>query len=80
LPIGFHMAWNFCLKGVMGITMSGSDAKVGLLHVELTGNSFLTGGSFGIEASGISLVVYILVALLFLSFPWSGHIALLSNQ
>lgn len=80
LPIGFHMAWNFCLKGVMGITMSGNDTSVGLLNVKLIGNPFLTGGSFGIEASGISLVVYVLVALLILSFPWSRHIALLSTR
>jgi len=80
LPIGFHMAWNFCLKGVMGITMSGNAAKAGLLDVKLAGNSFLTGGSFGLEASGISLVAYVVVALLFLSFPWSGHIELLSSH
>lgn len=80
LPIGFHMAWNFCLKGVMGITMSGNAAKVGLLNVELTGNTFLIGGSFGIEASIISLVVYILVAFIFLSVPLKGHIELLSNK
>ena len=69
LPIGFHMAWNFCLKGIMGITMSGNESKVGLLNVELTGNAFLTGGSFGIEASIVSLVIYILIAFLFISFP-----------
>jgi hypothetical protein len=80
LPIGFHMTWNFCLKGIMGITLSGNAAKVGLLNVELTGNTFLTGGSFGIEASIISLVVYILVAFLFLRVPCKGHIELLSNQ
>lgn len=80
LPIGFHMAWNFCLKGVMGITMSGAETKAGLLNVELIGNPYLVGGSFGIEASGISLIVYILVAFLVLSIPWSGHIALLSNR
>ena len=74
------MAWNFCLKGVMGITMSGNAAKVGLLNVELTGNTFLIGGSFGIEASIISLVVYILVAFIFLSVPLKGHIELLSNK
>ena len=80
LPIGFHMAWNFCLKGVMGITMSGNNAEIGLLSVELTGNSFLTGGNFGIEASSISLVVYILVAFLFLKVPWRWSVELLSNQ
>jgi len=80
LPIGFHMAWNFCLKGVMGITMSGAETKVGILNVELSGNPYLTGGNFGIEASGISLIVYALVAILVISFPWRGYIPLLSNR
>ena len=80
LPIGFHMAWNFCLKGVMGITMSGAETKVGILNVELSGNPYLTGGNFGIEASGISLIVYALVAILVISFPWSGYIPLLGNR
>ncbi len=80
LPIGFHMAWNFCLKGVMGTTMSGNTTEAGLLNIKLIGNPILTGGSFGIEASGISLIVYVLVSLLFLSFPWSEHITLLSNR
>lgn len=80
LPIGFHMAWNFCLKGIIGISMSGNNAEIGLLNIELTGNSFLTGGYFGIEASSISLVVYILVAILFLKVPWRGSVELLSNQ
>jgi membrane protease YdiL (CAAX protease family) len=80
MPIGFHMAWNFCLKGVMGITMSGNKATVGLLDVELAGSSFLTGGNFGIEASGITLIVYALVAVLLLKVSRRGHIMLLSNE
>jgi len=80
MPIGFHMAWNFCLRGVMGITMSGVEIKVGILNVELSGNPYLIGGNFGIEASGISLIMYTLLAILVISFPWSGHIPLLSNR
>jgi len=80
LPIGFHMAWNFSLKGIMGVTMSGNAAKAGLLEVELTGNSLVTGGSFGIEASIVSLVIYVLIALLFIGLPWRGRIVLLDNQ
>jgi membrane protease YdiL (CAAX protease family) len=80
LPIGFHVAWNFCLKGVLGITMSGTETKVGILHVELGGNPYLTGGNFGIESSVISLIVYALVAVLVISFPWNRYIPLLSNK
>jgi membrane protease YdiL (CAAX protease family) len=80
LPIGFHMSWNFCLKGIMGITMSGSESKIGLLGVELTGRDFLTGGSFGVEASIVSIAIYITAAILIFRFPWRGHVALLSNE
>lgn len=80
LPIGFHMAWNFCLKGILGITMSGSESKIGLLGVELTGRDILTGGSFGIETSIVSIAIYLVVAVLFISFPWRGHVALLCNE
>lgn len=80
MPIGFHVAWNFCLKGVMGITVSGVETRVGILNVELSGNTYLTGGNFGIEASVISLIMYALVAILFISFPWSRSISLLSNR
>jgi membrane protease YdiL (CAAX protease family) len=79
MPIGFHVAWNFFLKGVMGITVSGNEASIGLLDVELTGNPFLTGGTFGIEASCISLVFYIAVAVIFMRVPLRGDIELLSQ-
>jgi membrane protease YdiL (CAAX protease family) len=80
MPIGFHMAWNFCLKGVMGVTVSGKESTIGLLGVELTGSSFLTGGTFGVEASGISLLIYIAAAVILLRVPLGGDIELLGNQ
>ena len=80
LPIGFHIAWNFCLKGIMGITMSGHEAKAGLLTVELSGNQFLNGGNFGIEISAISVLFYILVAFLAVKIPWNGVVELLTNR
>jgi membrane protease YdiL (CAAX protease family) len=80
MPIGFHMAWNFCLKGVMGVTVSGNESTIGLLDVELTGSPFLTGGVFGLETSVVSLIFYLLAAILLLSVPVGGRIELLGNQ
>jgi membrane protease YdiL (CAAX protease family) len=80
LPIGFHIAWNFCLAGILGVSLSGNKPEAGVFEVELTGNSLLTGGEFGIETSVISMIVYVLAALLILTLPWSGSISLLSNQ
>ncbi len=79
MPIGFHMAWNFFLKGVMGTTVSGSESTIGLLDVELTGSPFLTGGAFGLETSVISLLFYVLASVLVLRLPVGGRIELLSD-
>jgi len=80
LPIGFHMAWNVCLKGIMGISMSGNEARGGLFSIELSGNPLLTGGSFGMESSAISLVAYVLVAFIFIRFPWRGQTILMNAR
>jgi membrane protease YdiL (CAAX protease family) len=80
LPIGFHIAWNFCLKGIMGVTLSGQEANAGLLTVELSGSQWLTGGNFGVEISAVSMLFYILVAFLVVKIPWNGVVELLSNR
>lgn len=80
LPIGFHIAWNFCLKGVMGVTMSGNESQVGLFDIELAGAPLMTGGAFGIESSLFSVVTYLLVGLIFVSYPWRGRIEFLSAK
>ena len=80
LPIGFHIAWNFCLKGIMGIRLSGNEASVGLFNVELSGGQIFTGGSFGIEASVVSILIYIITAIAFIKLPWNGIINLLSSK
>jgi membrane protease YdiL (CAAX protease family) len=80
LPIGFHIAWNFCLKGIMGVTMSGNESRVGLFDIELAGDPLLTGGTFGIESSVFSLVAYVLVAFVFVGYPWRGRIEFLGAR
>lgn len=47
-----HASWN-CFQGsVFGISVSGSNAlKSSLIHLNLKGNEWLTGGDFGIEGS-----------------------------
>jgi membrane protease YdiL (CAAX protease family) len=80
LPIGFHMAWNFCLAGVMGVSLSGNKPEAGFLNVELTGSSLLTGGEFGMETSVVSLIIYVLAAILALVIPWGGQFSLLSSH
>jgi hypothetical protein len=58
IPIGLHIGWNFTLGGIYGAPVSGGDA-VGLLKAEFPGPDWLTGGSFGPEASVVTVAVFI---------------------
>lgn len=55
-PIAIHAAWNFTQGGVFGITVSGHPGE-GLLRGTLTGPEWLSGGSFGAEASIVATLL-----------------------
>ena len=57
LAVGMHMAWNFMEGFVFGMEVSGSREPSSLFTTSMTGPDLLTGGSFGIEGSLVSLVV-----------------------
>lgn len=61
LPIGFHASWNFSISGLFGTTMSGRNGSHSLLHIDVAGPSFFTGGAFGIESSAIAVLVMVLM-------------------
>jgi len=56
LPIGLHAAWNFTQGFIYGVPVSGIDSN-GLVTARLSGSEWLSGGSFGLEASVIALVI-----------------------
>jgi len=62
-PIGFHFAWNTMEGVVLGLPISGLQIP-GLLHAEITGPAFWTGGRFGPEGS-TALQPFIFAAALF---------------
>ncbi|HEX2591879.1 MAG TPA: type II CAAX endopeptidase family protein [Rhizomicrobium sp.] len=66
LPIGLHFAWNFTEGGVFGTEVSGGEIP-GMLKTTLTGPDFMTGGSFGPEASIVAVVVCMSAAAIFLA-------------
>ena len=80
LPIGFHFGWNVCLKLLFGTAVSGQEASFGLYRTELSGPAFLTGGFFGIEASVITYVIYVILAVLFLKYSRAGKPELLTPR
>jgi uncharacterized protein len=56
LCIGIHIAWNFTQGGVFSVAVSGGKST-GLLQSRMVGPDWLTGGTFGAEASAVALVV-----------------------
>lgn len=63
--IGLHFGWNALLGPVLGLQVSGIKPAA-LIHTQLQGPAWLTGGSFGPEAS----VVYMALAVGLLAWLW----------
>ena len=66
LPIGIHWAWNFVQGNIFGFEVSGGDAGKALLQATVSGPDILTGGSFGAEASVITVVLGLALSLWYL--------------
>ena len=66
LPIGIHFAVNFMESGIFGIAVSGTQAREGLFKSRLVGSDLLTGGSFGIEGSIVTIAVGLGLSIYFL--------------
>ncbi len=62
LPIGIHWAWNFTQGNIFGFSVSGNNAGVSLLKSTVIGPDWLTGGSFGAEASVIAPLLGLLLS------------------
>jgi membrane protease YdiL (CAAX protease family) len=74
-PFAMHAIWNFLQSTVLGFAVSGMDTYR-VLHLEIAGPEWLTGGDFGIEGSLLS-VLFIFAAILYFwpsannEAPWS---------
>ena len=76
MALGIHMAWDFANDGVYGVGIAGqSGAKLtGLVHANLSGPAYLTGGTLGVEASILTLIVMLLAGSLILWIAYrDGH-------
>lgn len=56
MSMGFHMAWNYTQSAVFSGIVSGGVSEPGLIKPIINGPDFLTGGSFGLEASVVAFV------------------------
>lgn len=66
LPIGIHWIWNYTQGNILGFPVSGEDNVTSIITPEISGPQWLTGGSFGAEASIISAVIGLLISLWFI--------------
>ena len=66
VPIGIHWAWNYSQGNIFGFAVSGQAAGESLLHAQMQGCDWLTGGVFGAEASVVAVVVGLLVSAWFI--------------
>ena len=65
LPMGMHFAWNYLFSAVFSVQVSGHKAE-GWLHGSMSGPDWLSGGSYGVEASAMALIVWSAAAALLL--------------
>ncbi len=68
LAVGIHAAWNFTQGWVFSVPVSGGKAPLGLLITRRIGPDWLTGGTFGLEASVPALVVATAAGVVILIF------------
>lgn len=72
LPIGIHWAWNFFQGPVFGFAVSGNDTS-SLIKPVIEGSEWLTGGTFGAEASIPAFVTGLIFTALFLYWNWKRN-------
>ena len=68
LALGIHVGWDFANDGIFGVGVAGQSSQSikGLLQANLNGPSLFTGGTMGVEASLITLVVMLIASFVLL--------------
>jgi len=79
LPMGMHFAWNYLFSAVFSVPVSGHEAN-GWLRGSMSGLEWLSGGTYGVEASGVALVVWTVAAALLLRRSYSGSLFVKHRQ
>ena len=71
LPWGFHFAWNLTMGLLIGLPVSGFRLFNVVVHGTATGPRWLTGGSYGIEASAVGAIAIAIGLLIVWLLPIS---------
>jgi membrane protease YdiL (CAAX protease family) len=67
---GMHLGWNFLQDGLFGLANSGVTDLPSWITASVRGPAWLTGGSFGIEASPVQVLLSVSVGVLILRKAW----------
>jgi membrane protease YdiL (CAAX protease family) len=70
LPMGMHFAWNYLFSAVFSVPVSGHEAN-GWLYGSMSGPKWLSGGAYGVEASAMALLVWVVAAAILLRRAYS---------
>lgn len=68
MSIGLHFSWNFTMAGIFGLPVSGIDANVGLIQLEILDESILSGGNFGPEAGLVGVFGMLLICVMIIAW------------
>jgi len=70
---GLHTAWNYVLNIILGLTVSGNDAKQeGLILIGINKLNIIDGSEYGFEA-GIATMVVTIIAICIILYIWKGR-------
>jgi membrane protease YdiL (CAAX protease family) len=65
-PIAIHFSWNFMQSGVFGAITSGNENTTSLMTTKITGNSLITGGTFGPEGTIQAIILCTVASIIIL--------------
>ena len=69
LPWGIHFGWNFALGFLFGLPVSGLRLFNVMVRTTVSGPQWLTGGSYGLEASATAVVVILIGIVMVWKLP-----------
>lgn len=73
ISCGLHAAWNYVLNTILGLTVSGNEAKMdGLLQIGINKLTIINGSEYGLEA-GIATTAITIVTICVIMYIWKGR-------
>ncbi len=73
ISCGLHAAWNYVLNVILGLTVSGNDAKMdGLFLIGINKLNVINGAEYGFEA-GIATTVITIIMICVILYIWKGR-------